>query len=108
MKGSLESAHALRGDQEQLPLHVARTVSAQKSDNVCVKSFAILDTARLTAGKRRHHCSTKSWKRQDDWEVNSWLLENDNKDINLRLSCQVLGSSQVPWQQSLKPSLGCM
>ena len=74
-----ESAHALRGDQEQLPLRVARTVSAKKSANVCVKSFAILDIARLTAGKRRHHCSTKSWKRQDDWEVNSWLLENDNK-----------------------------
>ena len=82
--------------KKQPPLHVAGMISTQKSVSVCGESFAILGITRLMAGKIRHNRSTKSWKRQEDWEVKSWLLENDNNNINLMLSSWVLGSSWVP------------
>lgn len=68
--------------------------STQEPVSVCGKNMTILDITRLMAGKIRPNGSTKSQKMWEDWEVNFWLLENDNN--NLRHSFWALMSNRVP------------
>lgn len=59
------------------------------------------------AGKIRPNGSTKSRKMQEGWEINSWLLENDN-NINPMLSSWALVSDRVPEKQNLRGHFRCI
>lgn len=80
--------------------------STQEPVSVYGENVTILDITRLIAGKIRPNGSTKSQKMQEDWEVNSWLLENDN--INPKRSSWALMSNRVPEKQNMGRGFRCI